>query len=168
MKFELTWENLGNIDEGRPTFGTNCPVVIYRLLQFSIRNIIESELGEGKGGEYLYKAGELTGRLIYQKFLADLKDPDELFAKLADLLYELKVCILRVEKSDPSKGEFTLTAQEDLDCSGVPEIGWPICQFDEGFVAGILSVFTGKPTVVNEVDCWATGERICRLEAKAK
>jgi len=168
MKFELTWENLGNIEEGRPTFGTDCPVLLYRLLQFSLRNIIDTELGEGKGGEYLYKAGELAGRLIHKKFLADIKDPDKLFTKLANLLYELKVCILRVEKSDPDKGEFVLTASEDLDCSGVPEIGWPICQFDEGFVAGILSVFTGKHAVAKETDCWATGERFCRLEAKVE
>lgn len=166
MKFELTWKNLGDIEGGRPTFGTELPVLLYRLLQFSLRNVIEDELGEGKGGEFLYKAGERSGELIYNKFLADTTDLGELFTKLADLLYELKVCILRVEKSDPDKGEFVITAGEDLDCSGVPEIGWPICQFDEGFVAGILSKFTGKKVVAREVDCWATGDRVCRLEAK--
>jgi len=168
MKFELTWENLGNIKEGRPNFGSDCPVLMYRLLQFSLRNVIDTELAEGKGGEYLYKAGELAGRLIHRKFLADIKDLEELLSKLANLLYELKVCVLRVEKSDFDKGEFVLTASEDLDCSGVPEMGWPICQFDEGFVAGILSVFTGKHAVAKEIDCWATGERICRLEVKVK
>jgi len=168
MILELTWENLGDIEEGRPSFGTECPVLIYRLLQFSLRNTIETELGEGKGGEYLYKAGQLAGRLIYEKFLADIKDLEELFNKLADLLYELKVCILRVEKSDLKKGEFVITAVEDLDCSGVPEIGWPICQFDEGFVSGILSYFTGKNVRCKEVDCWATGERICRIDVKVE
>lgn len=166
MKFELTWENLGDIEEGRPTFRTDCPVLIYRLLQFSLRNVIEEELGEGAGNEYLYKAGRLAGKLIYDKFLADVKDLDGLVNKLASLLYELKVCILRVERSDPEKGEFVLTAEEDLDCSGVPELGWPICQFDEGFISGILGSFTGKSVVAREVDCWSTGERLCRIEAK--
>jgi len=164
--FELTWENLGDIEEGRPTFGTDCPVLIYRLLQFSLRNVIEGELGEGKGGEFLYKAGQMAGRLIFEKFLKDIEQLEDLIAKLADLLYELKICILRLEKSDVEKVEFVITAAEDLDCSGVPEIGWPICQFDEGFVSGILSVFTGKNVHCKEVDCWATGERICRIEAK--
>jgi len=168
MKFDLTWENLGNIEEGRPTFGTDCPVLIYRLLQFSLRNVIETELGEGKGGEFLYKAGQMAGKLIYDKFLADIKDLDKLLTKLADLLYELKVCTFRVEKSVPEKCEFVITAEEDLDCSGVPEIGWSICQFDEGFVSGILSVFTGKNVHCKEVDCWTTGERLCRIEAKVE
>ena len=166
MILELSWENLGDMEEGRPTFGPDCPVLIYRLLQFSLRNVIETELGEGKGATYLYKAGQLAGKLIYDKFLADIKDLEELLKKLADLLYEFKVCVLRVEKSDPSKGEYVITAGEDLDCSGVPEIGWPICNFDEGFVAGILSVFTGKNVRCREVDCWATGERTCRIDVK--
>jgi len=166
MKFELTWENLGDIEDGRPTFGAELPVPIYRLLQFSLRNVIEDELGEGKGEEFLYKAGQGAGELIHSRFLADITDLKELLNKLAELLYDLKVCILRVEGSEPDKDEFVLTAAEDLDCSGVPEFGWPICQYDEGLVAGILSKFTGKPVVVREVDCWATGDRVCRLAAK--
>ena len=168
MILELTWENLGDIEEGRPTLGADCPVIMYRILQFSLRKIIETELGEGKGGEYLYKAGQLAGKLIYEKFFADEKDAEKLFTKLADLLYDLKVCILRVEKSDFEKVEFVITAEEDLDCSGVPEIGWPICQYDEGFVSGILSFFTGENFLCEEVDCWTTGARICRIEAKVK
>ncbi|MDI6786433.1 MAG: 4-vinyl reductase [bacterium] len=166
MKIGLTLENMGDIKEGRPTLGTETPVLIYRLLQFSLREIIEGELGDGKGGEYLYRAGQLAGRLIYDNFLAKIKDVNELYAQLADLLYKLKVCILRVEKSEPEKGLFVFVATEDLDCSGVPEIGWPICQYDEGIIAGILSKFTGKNIVAKEIDCWATGERYCRIEAK--
>ena len=55
MKFELTWENLGDIKEGRPTFGTDCPVLMYRLLQFCLRNVIETEVGEGNGGNTFIK-----------------------------------------------------------------------------------------------------------------
>jgi hypothetical protein len=73
-----------------------------------------------------------------------------------------------VEESKPEEGFFVFNASEDLDCSGVPEIGWPICQYDEGIIAGILSKFTGKKIVAKEVDCWATGERFCRIEAKPK
>ncbi|MBU0899373.1 4-vinyl reductase [bacterium] len=166
MEFKLTFENLGNIAEGRPTLGTETPVLNYRILQFSLREVIESELGEGKGAEYLYRAGKLAGTMVYQKFFADIKELDELIKKVIDLLYQLKMCILRIEKCEPEKGVFVFIALEDLDCSGVPKIGWPICQYDEGFISAILSIFTGKNVVVKEVDCWATGERFCRLEAK--
>lgn len=166
MKIKLTLENLGNLEEGRPTLGAEAPVLLYRLLQFSLRDVIEEKLGESKGGEYLYKAGQLAGELIYNNFLTEVKDVNDLYSRLADLLYKLKVCVLRAEKLDLKKGIFVFVATEDLDCSGVPEIGWPICQYDEGIISAVLSKFTGKNIEAKEINCWATGERYCRIEAK--
>jgi len=59
---------------------------------------------------------------------------------------------------------FTLTVAEDLDCSGLPVIGHAVCEYDEGFIAGILGCYTGRPFTAREIDCWATGERTCRFE----
>ncbi|MGO5051014.1 hypothetical protein ACTQ6A_00640 [Lachnospiraceae bacterium LCP25S3_G4] len=41
-------------------------------------------------------------------------------------------------------GEAILTVGEDLDCSGLPITGETVCNFDEGFLAGILKVYTKK------------------------
>jgi len=41
-----------------------------------------------------------------------------------------------------------------------------VCTFDEGLIAGIFETFTGTPFQVEEVDCWCTGDRTCRFEAK--
>jgi predicted hydrocarbon binding protein len=60
-----------------------------------------------------------------------------------------------------------LTVSEDLDCSGLPETGDEICTYDEGFISALLESFTGIPFHVEEVDCWCTGDRTCRFEAKA-
>ena len=60
------------------------------------------------------------------------------------------------------------TVGEDLDCSGLPVTGETVCNYDEGFLAGILKVYTKKDYVVTEVDCWATGSRVCRFEANVK
>ena len=76
--------------------------------------------------------------------------------------------ILRVEKFDPDTGEAVLTVGEDLDCSGLPITGETVCNYDEGFLAGVLKVYTQKEYVVTEVDCWATGSRVCRFEASVK
>ncbi|HEX3001497.1 MAG TPA: 4-vinyl reductase, partial [Methanoregula sp.] len=54
---------------------------------------------------------------------------------------------------------------EDLDCSGLPDIGHAVCTYDEGFIAGLLEAFTGKQFKVVEVDCWCTGDRTCRFTA---
>jgi predicted hydrocarbon binding protein len=52
---------------------------------------------------------------------------------------------------------------EDLDCSGLPITNETICNYDEGFIAGILNAYTGKTYEVRELDCWANGDRVCRF-----
>jgi predicted hydrocarbon binding protein len=74
---------------------------------------------------------------------------------------------MAIEKADLEKLEFTLTVDEDLDCSGLPMIEEAICTYDEGFLSGILETFTNRPFEVKEVDCWCTGDRTCRFTAKA-
>lgn len=71
-----------------------------------------------------------------------------------------------IEEADEEKLQFVLTVSEDLDCSGLPIFGETVCDYDEVFIAGILEEYTGKKFMVKEVDCWATGDRTCRFEAK--
>jgi len=168
MNSKFKWEDLGNLQKGRPTLGPSTDVLMYRLMQYTLRDAINMDLGGDKGGEFLYKAGEIAGRAVFQNLLSDVKDLNELVVKLADLLSNLKAAILRMEESDPERGFFVFTAAEDLDCSGVPNVGKTICQFDEGIIAGILGVFLNKRVTVKEVDCWANGATICRLEAKVE
>ena len=52
---------------------------------------------------------------------------------------------------------------EDVDCSGLPVTGKAVCNYDEGFIAGILKVYTDKDYLVEEIDCWSTGARVCRF-----
>ena len=54
------------------------------------------------------------------------------------VLEESKIGILRIEKFDIDTGEAVLTVGEDLDCSGLPITGETVCNYDEGFLAGIL------------------------------
>jgi predicted hydrocarbon binding protein len=59
-----------------------------------------------------------------------------------------------------------MSISEDLDCSGLPELDYEICVYDEGFIAGLLESFTGERFSVKEVDCWCTGDRTCRFVAE--
>jgi len=61
---------------------------------------------------------------------------------------------------------FTLTVAEDLDCSGLPVFQETICTYDEGFISGLLSEYTGREFDVKEVDCWCSGDRVCRFDVK--
>ena len=41
-------------------------------------------------------------------------------------------------------------------------------QVVEGFISGILSLYSGKEYVAVETDCWATGGRVCRFQADVR
>jgi len=57
-------------------------------------------------------------------------------------------------------------ASNDLDCSGLPPTDETVCDYDEGFIAGILNHYTKKKFEVKEIDCWASGKQTCRFRAK--
>ena len=82
------------------------------------------------------------------------------------LMEEMMVGILRIEEVDLEAQNLILTVAEALDCSGLPELDYEVCTYDEGLIAGILECFTGKPYEVKEVDCWCTGDRTCRFRAR--
>jgi uncharacterized protein len=87
-------------------------------------------------------------------------------AQLQEQLRELNVGILRIEKSDVENCNFTVVVSEDLDCSGLPITDETVCDYDEGFLAGIMFEYFGKNFDVKEVDCWSNGSRVCRFEIK--
>jgi len=71
-----------------------------------------------------------------------------------------------VENAAEDNSHFILTVEEDLDCSGLPDTSDVVCVYDEGFIQGILESFSGNGFNVKEIDCWCTGARTCRFEAK--
>jgi uncharacterized protein len=166
-KYEFSWELLGDIAKGRPNLGSNVGLEIYRLMQFTFRDIMERDLGAEKTDQIFYEAGKLAGVQLYKNVLSHVRDFNAFLKGLQDTLRERGIGLLRVEEVDMEKGLLILTVSEDLDCSGLPELGSQICTYDEGFIAGLLESFTGKPFKVKEVDCWCTGDRTCRFTAEA-
>jgi predicted hydrocarbon binding protein len=107
----------------------------------------------------------LAGKAIYNQYIAGKEDLNSFLMTFKEILLDMGIGIVRIEKADSETGEFVLTVSEDLDCSGVPETGESICTFDEGFIKAILEAFSGKHYDVKEVDCWSTGEKTCRFRA---
>lgn len=162
---KFTWESLGDISEGRTTLGQEMPVIIYRLFQYTLKDVLNRELDPEYAANIYREAGHLAG-IHFAKNALDLSgDFDYFITNLQTALKELKVGILRIEKADLETFNFTLTVSEDLDCSGLPVTDETVCDYDEGFIAGILEAYTGKPFEVKEVDCWANGDRTCRFNA---
>lgn len=161
----FTWESVGNILDGRANLGENMPVYVYRLFEFTIKDALVQKFGNDVAVEIFRNAGELAGT-EFAKNLLDLTLPlNQFIANLQAVLEESKIGILRVEKFDLDTGNAVLTIGEDLDCSGLPVTGETVCNYDEGFLAGVLKTYTNRDYVVTEVDCWATGSRVCRFEA---
>ena len=157
------WENLGNIKEGRAGLGEEMPVLVYRLMEFTMYDILAKKFGEEKANQCFRDAGFLAGKEFTRNVL-DLSVPfDKFIANLQKTLLDLKIGIMRIEEVNEETGEILLTVGEDLDCSGLPITGETVCTYDEGFISGILETYTGKPYAVHEIDCWASGDRVCRF-----
>ena len=160
----FAWRDLGDIGKGRPNLGQQVPVLVYRLLQYTLRDVMIAELGVAKANELVIRAGREAGRQFCRNLLDTRLDFNGFMAQLQQVLKEQAVGILRVEQADLDELRFVLTLAEDLDCSGLPPTDEVVCQYDEGFFAGIMEAYTGKPFSAREIDCWAMGGRVCRFE----
>jgi uncharacterized protein len=164
VDYEFTWRDLGDIAVGRPNLGGDVPVLVYRLAQYTMREAIRQRYGEDMARTLLREAGWIAGREFCSNVLDATLDFNGFVAQLQDMLKTQKIGILRLEKADLESLSLVLTVSEDLDCSGLPVYGTTVCDYDEGFIAGILHAYTGKHFNAVEVDCWATGDRTCRFE----
>ena len=152
--------------KGRENLGDEVPVLVYRLLEFSLKEELIEMLGKEKQKLIFRRAGRKAGEYFAKHYL-EMKQPISKFiSQLQQRLQEQKIGVLRIEEIDEANGNIVLTLAEDADCSGLPVLGETVCHYDEGFLAGILSVYSGKNYEVAEVACWATGDRVCRFCAE--
>ncbi len=165
-KYEFNWSLLGDIKEGRPNMGPLVQTEIYRLMQFCFRDVLEQNFGTATTDRLFYEAGSLAGKQFYQNVIQGAEDFNAFIKSLQSGLIDKGIGILRIEAADYDQGKYVLSIAEDLDCSGLPELDYEICVYDEGFLAGLLESFTGERFNVKEVDCWCTGDRTCRFTAE--
>lgn len=159
------WGMLGDIKLGRPNLGPTVDVSIYRLMQYTLRDVMIKELGVEKADRIFHQAGELSGKEFYHNVITQKDTMDGFIDELQSILKNMKMGILRIESADMEKMELVLTVAEDLDCSGLPVCDEEICTYDEGFLKGLLFAHTGKDFKVKEIDCWCSGDRVCRFKA---
>jgi len=167
-RYRFTWKDIGDIEQGRPHLGQMLPVAVYRLMQYTMKEALEAELGSEKTAQMFVEAGRRAGQEFCNNVLNPSLQPDAFFAQLQVKLKELSVGIMQLERVDLKNMELFLNVSEDLDCSGLPCTNEVVCQYDEGFIAGIFEAYTGRPYVAKEIDCWASGDRVCRFQVKKK
>ncbi|MDH4316972.1 MAG: 4-vinyl reductase [Desulfobulbaceae bacterium] len=163
---KFTWNMIGDIVEGRPNLGTSMDVSVYRLMQFTLRDVLIKEFNVETADKIFYSAGKLAGTMFCRELINKNNSLNEFIVELKDIMKKLKMGVLRVEKADVDRMVFTLTVAEDLDCSGLPVCDEQVCTYDEGFISGILGEYTGNDFAVKEIDCWASGDRVCRFDVR--
>ena len=152
-------------NESRSNLGGELPVLIYRLLEYSIKDELIKCYGKDAQIEIFRNAGCKSGE-FFAKNMLNLDQPlDSFVSELQTKMLELKIGILRIEEINEDTGKIILTVSEDADCSGLPILDETVCNYDEGFIAGILSVYSGKSYTAIETNCWANGDRVCHFNA---
>ena len=165
----IKFEDYLQFDEGsRGNLGEELPVIVYRLLEYSLKDELIERFGKETQIDIFRQAGRKAGEYFAKKLL-DMNQPlDQFVSQLQAKMQEMKIGVLRIEDVDEASGRIILTVAEDADCSGLPVLGETVCNYDEGFISGILSLYSGKPYTAVEVDCWATGDRVCRFHANVE
>lgn len=165
-KTMFNWSMLGDVGVGRPNLGEEVPVVVYRLMQFTLRDQMIQQFGVEATDRLFYEAGRKAGIEFHENLLNKHVDFNHFVDDTQAVMKNLGIGILRVEKADLESREFVVTVAEDLDCSGLPITDEEICVYDEGFIAGLLYNQTNTHFQVKEIDCWCSGDRVCRFDIK--
>ena len=165
LRYKFHWDLIGDVG-ARENLGPLVRVEVYRLMQLCFRDILEKHYGTEQADELFREAGQLAGEEFYKQFLSEEMDLNAFVTKAQAVLSDLGVGILRVEEANLEQGKLVLTVDEDLDCSGLPELDHEFCAYDEGFLAGVLGSYMKREFHVREIDCWCTGARTCRFTAE--
>ncbi len=166
--YSFKWSDIGDVQIGRPNLGSNTNVAVYRLMQYTMRSVLNKEYGAKKAAELFYNSGYIAGKEFCSNLLDVKLEFYDFISQFQNVLKELNVGILRIEKSDLKKMNFTFTVAEDLDCSGLPITDETVCDYDEGFITGVFYEYTKQNFTVKEIDCWSSGDRICRFTVKSE
>lgn len=168
-KKKLSLEDYMNYNTGsRENLGREIPVIVYRLMEYSMREQLAEQFGDEEQVRIFRQAGYRAGVYFAHNLLDLTLEVNPFIAALQARMKEMKIGVLRIEKFDVESGKIILTVSEDADCSGLPLLGETVCNYDEGFISGILSTYMKREYSAVEIDCWATGDRVCRFLAEPK
>lgn len=133
----------------RPTLGGTVPIGLYR----SVRLLAFREvLGDKISSSIL----SISGRSIADKMdICSIKD-------MLDILESMSIGKIKIELQ--SDDLVIISADECATCSGVPNVGIPLCCFEGGFIAGGLEKINGNGFRPLETQCWGLGDSICRWQ----
>jgi len=69
-RYAFSWDLLGDLDQGRPNLGNRVAVQPYRLMQMTLKDVLEQRLGTAGADDVLREAGRLAGRHFFLNVVA--------------------------------------------------------------------------------------------------
>jgi hypothetical protein len=101
LKYEFTWKLLGDISEGRPNLGNSSRVEVYRLMQFTLKDIIEKSYGTQEADRIFYEAGRLAGTELYRHNLSGITSQAYLSSACSSKPSRMAVCRQTSSRTSP-------------------------------------------------------------------
>ncbi|WP_457549986.1 V4R domain-containing protein [Archaeoglobus sp.] len=127
-------------------------VINFRLVRHAN---FEELLGQGTYAVW-YRCGKTLGELAVDKGL--IKSLDD-FVKF---VVEQRIGLVDLVKESNNKSR--VHVYECISCSGIPNVGKTVCQFEGGLISGVLSKLTGSNVRVVETHCAGTGYSFCGFD----
>jgi uncharacterized protein len=92
------------------------------------------------------------------------------FEDIGPFLAKYKLGILDIFTMEELKNgkKLDLRVYECIECSGLPNIGEPICYFETGMIIGIMGELTHKEVSAEEIRCWTSGYSFCQFDVEIK
>lgn len=107
------------------------------------------------------------GKIVGAVVVADFTTSTELEGIVGEIGKIIEIAKLGgTEVTKVSSEEFVLRVSECADCGGTPDLGRPLCAFDEGLIEGIASTKLNKNVSVKEKECIEEGLKYCDFTIK--
>lgn len=106
---------------------------------------------------------EFGSNLVKYGIIKSVDDISEFLAK-----YKIGILDIFKEEDIENGKRLDLRVYECIECSGLPNIGEPVCYFETGMIIGILRELTKKQVSAEEIRCWTSGYSFCQFDVEIK
>jgi len=130
-------------------------VVNFRLVRYAE---IEKYVGRAAANTLWYNAGKTLGELVVSRGL--IKSVDDLIK----FVVEQRIGLVDVVSESSNRAR--VHVYECISCSGIPNVGHPVCYFEGGLIAGVLGKLMGRRCRARETHCWGNGYSFCGFDVE--
>ena len=89
-ELRFDWSLIGNIGEGRPNLGPTMDVSVYRLMQFTLRDVLIKQFDVETADSIFYEAGKHAGREFCKELITP-KDNFNGFNSATDSFFRIRL-----------------------------------------------------------------------------